>query len=771
MRQVLGNGAEADPVHALRAALEPSDAPLKVRRTSISQRAKDLRRWMHEPGDMTDADPAGDDAMPRLVAAFSALATEGNSHDAAEVAAYADRAASARRAAVAGVPADWSHYVDRSSWSIASETIDQATQKLLTSLDRLRFQLTHTTSATSYYRVYTDRVMDIRRDVEAGLATEMCTNLFAGADPGAVDALFVEREQAIAVRREPEVRRAQLPTVAQPSVPAVTPSVPREPSQLIRHYVKSMRERLGDKAPPDKRLIRALSFVLDAAPLTTLTDPDQVAKAYRTWKRSTAREEISRAPWDRRVIDRHVRLFLRMLHDRGLAAPLPLGVRQRSRSLLRSARSALKGTNTALGALGLAGGILMAAILWTLPQNDDLGLSTQAEFLDRVLTGGTLSTGSLLGPALLALVGASWVRWLVGVALTADAGVLGVERTGSLVLLAGGSLILALAGDSGGAVPLVGSLALCALLVGAGFVVRQASWLFEQMTHCHLTAGLAATAAGVGALPFLVELADSGRPLIIAGVVAATLAITLPARRARIAVLALRIDPGAADKHEAIEVPLTVRARLSIVPHALALLSAWILSCVVIDTGPLTRSIAAAVAYVAVLSVWARPLARAATQFPEWHAQMRRYNQAYQGTPARPTLEAALLWARRRVMLLELGIIVPLVALATVLTRGMPAGVLSELPIGVAAVFVAVTVLELGRAFARSLRSPLSSVIESTTDDTDSLGQYAQDTMRAVSKKLGVVVGVFLALSKAADLVGVWDLVGNIFDFVKDLVT
>jgi preprotein translocase subunit SecA len=768
LRQLAQPDADVSSVEALRTALAPAATRLKVRRPSIARRADDIQRWTSEPAEESSAEAIGG-----LVAAVTELATGGNGHDGGEIAASVEQAAAAREAAAAGVAPDWSLHVERTAWKIASETIGEATQNLLASLDRLRFQLAQTTSAASYYRVYTDRVMDIRRAVEAGLAVEMCTNLLAGADPAAVDKVFIEREHAIAVRPQPDSARLKLPTVTpkEGRPAAATRRVLREPPQLIRHYVKGVRERLGKKAPPEKQLIRALAFVLESSPLTTLTDPDQVAKAYRTWRRSTTRDEISTTPWARRTIDRHVRAFLGMLHERGLSAPLPSGVRQRSRSLIRGARNALRGTNVGLGALGLVGGVLMAAVLVALPQSGDLDLSPQAEFLDRVLTAGTLSAGSLLGPALLALIGASWVRWVIGLPVTVDAGILNAERTGSLVLLFGGAVIVVAAGDTGGPIPLLGSVALWALVFGAGLVVRQACWLFEQMTHCHLTAGLAATAAGVGALPFLVELADSGRPLIIAGATAATLAITLPLRRARINAVALRIDPTAAERREAIDVPLTVRARLSVVPHAFALLSAWVLSCVVIDAGPLTRSLVAAVAYVAVLVAWALPLARSATRFDEWHGQMRRYNQAYHATERRPTLETALVWARRRVLLLELGTAVPLVALATVLARDMPAGALSELPVGVAAVFVAVAVLELGRACVRSVRSPLPAVIESTTDDVDSLGQYAQDAMRAVSKKLGVFVAVFLALSKAADLIGVWDLVSDLANFVKDLVT
>jgi hypothetical protein len=317
------------------------------------------------------------------------------------------------------------------------------------------------------------------------------------------------------------------------------------------------------------------------------------------------------------------------------------------------------------------------------------------------------------------------------------------------------------------------ALAGCVLLAAVGLFVCAMAWWSERLSHVRVTAGLTAAVACLAALPYLARQTGDGRPLIVAAMSVLVLFGSLPLRHQRIRAIALRVDPRSSVGLESVAVPLIVRARLSLVQHALALLFAWAISCLAIDGGPAARGIVAGAVYLLVLVVSARALAVAATDPASWRTRMRARDQAYEPESSEATLEAALGAARRRVFAREVIVASLLVGVATAAAIDAPTALAASVPVGVAAVYLTVVTLDLGRVFVASLRSPLaggSPIADVTLNEGDGVGVLAADVFRKLTRPLGAVLVFVLILGRIADAQSIWQLLTEIYDSARSLL-
>jgi preprotein translocase subunit SecA len=660
---------------------------------------------------------------------------------------------------------NWSSWMRRSSWSIASETIDQASQQLEAGLRRARFRVGQT-AGTKFASVYQAEVEDLRREVEASLVGDVCSNIMKGAEPEALDDLFAALEHRIEVD-EPRIQLA-LPALPPPGPDSLTvPTIPVSSTAegLIVEYAEAVRERYG-KIPDEDALTEALKFVMNASELATMVDVDRVAQAYAAWKRSDKRKaEI--APWRWRAADRYVRGYFAFLHDRGLAAPLPSGLPQRSRSILRRAWKRAASPGSALAFSGLALAALFGLVLAMAPPvSEGFAAGPGVAFVDRLLTGGTFCAGLALGPLLLALLLGLWARLLFGLSLAKDAGVAPIERHTSILVLAVGSFLLARPWSQGLSFGLASSLVGAAAVVVAGVIARNGLYRFEQMTHYHLLELLAAGLAAFSALPFLVQVGETDGVLLLAGASALALVASRPWRRARIQVLALGPDDVTSEP-DSLTVTRSVIGRLSVVPHVFALAFAWFLSCGVNDLSVGQRSLLAAVVYMGMLAFWARLLARSVTDPDDWRERMRGLEQGYEPVGEAETLTSALAAARRTIFLRELAIVAPVVALAGALGLAASPELAARLPLGVATVCVSVLIVDFGIAFLYGLRSPLPGTSEplagGLVDEPDSAAAKVRGLVAHYTRRLGGALLLFLVVRELLELASLGEFVTHLF--------
>jgi hypothetical protein len=660
----------------------------------------------------------------------------------------------------------------RTMWLIASETIDKATERASIELDRAWFQVGQTARSTRFNVAYRARVDDLRRENEATLAQELCRNLTVGEGLESLDELFLERENE--AQFSSPCRELSLPTLPVPSPNLLVPA-PKEgelrasSGKLILDYVEVRETETGDNVDREQ-IILQLRSCLEATELATMADPDGVATAYDRWRRSKARRELP--VWRRRGIDREVRRFLRYLHERGLAAPLPEGIRQRSRSRLRRVRRALSNPNFMLPWAALGIGVVGAAVLAVLPAGATVAPADGAAFLDRLLTGGSIVAGSLLGPVLLAIAAGAWVRWAAGNPVESSAGLTILERSASWALLAAGVVFVVAPWHGPNVLLGLAAVAVCVLLLVGGSIVLNSVLWFEQMTDYHVSAGLVVGLTGLSALPFLAGVAGEARVWPAAAIAFVLLVATRPLRRFRLRALALRADESL--RNETLEVSLAVEARLSVVQHAFALLLAWAVACVAIDDTAAVRAVFGGVAYLSVLGVWAWLLSESATDIEGWQERLRRRDRGLVPSGVGESLGDVLARARRMVFLREVALAALLTLLGTWLALDVPESSLAQLPIGMAIVFCAVVLSDVGLSVLRSLRSPLAGVSEPSSPATYSEGEdfsaLLRETISFTTQKMGIVITAFVILAYVANAISVVTLVKEGAEWVASLL-
>lgn len=646
----------------------------------------------------------------------------------------------------------WAAQAERSPAAIASETLACATDRVATSLASTRFQVAQAVPETKYYVAYASAVAQLRDEFDMQIASDMCTQLVAGADPPKLDGLFEGREHSIAVNA-PKV------DVVLPVLPAQKPRKPQaaprsvDDPKLVVDYYRALEQRQSKGLPSKELLFPALNWFKGRA----LGNPDQVRESFNAWKRESAgRRRL--APWRRRMLDRHVRGYLLMLNEHGLAAPLPTGPTEVSRSILRRTRAAVSNRGPALGFLALAGVLVGAGVLALLPNSSGVSLSPAAGLVERFVGLGLLSAGSALALVLLGVLTVTWLRCALGVSLARNAGIGLEERALSTLVVLSAALALLRPWHGSLGFHTLWTVLGCVALVAAAVLVRNVLWQSEQFTQSKFSTGLGAACAAFGAIPFLADRSGSGRVAAIVACAAVVLMTSAPFRRAVIPSIAMRIDTRRGES-EQLAVPLVIRAPLSVSPHLYALLVAWLVSCVIVGGSAVATSVTAAVSYLAVLAFAARTIAAGAADPERWYERMRRNDQAFSTEDGGDTFEAALAASRRRVVVLELATVTPIVAFAAVVATRMPAGVLQEIPVGPAAIFATIVVLDLGRLFVQSLASTMRGIAAAPPSfEAPEEGIFAeglQESVRHIWRRLAWVAVALVVISKLSDLLGI----------------
>lgn len=750
LRRVGGVDGYGDPSSLLRAALSvaPSVAAVPVSPVAVESALEELM---------------GEDRIP-----------DGEADLAHALARAADRRDTPTQGDAQAFDPRWDLWSHRSTWMVASETIDLAFQQLEAGLDRAEFRFRQAPGTARAASAQRKAVVDLQREVEATLARDCLANIFAGEDPSSLDELFAAAENTVDVHRPaPPVKLPSLlPAKSEPDTPRSPRRVPSSDVEpLVAEYAAAVRERMGEEVPDETTLVVALRSLFAGAEPAALADPDRVAEAYGRWKRS-AQRRTSVPPWRWRSADRYVRGFLAFLNDRGMVAPLPTGISQRSQSVLRRAWRGLAspGIGSAIGALLLAA---LVAALFALapPLSGGLSLGVSAELVDRFLTAGAFSSGSPLGPFLLGLLGGLWLRVMLGGPASGGVAVVPGERLVAMALLAGGALVASRPLGEGLSPHIPVALGASAIVFFGGVLMLSCVYWFERVSRAHVLPVLAAAFAVFGALPLLIREGDPSPVLAIAVFSGLVLAAGGALRRASVGAVAVRPDDGGSEP-ESMRVRIPVKARLSIAPHAMALLFAWAISCLILDGDATTHAVAAGLTYLAVLAFWTRALARSATDAETWRERMRRAQQSFDSSVAGGSLEHALARARQRVVAGEVAVAFALVAVATVLTLGAPERLLEQLPLGVATVFLSVVVFEYGAAFARGLFAPAIQTTDPSAEleaEYEGTAERLQGLVGYYTKRMGGFLAALVVLRELLDVLNQGEVAVRLFEWLTGL--
>jgi preprotein translocase subunit SecA len=741
---------------ALDAALRRSAAvrPPRVTMQTAMSRTAAVRRWM--VGE-TAADKAAEDNVQAggTAVLVHALRNRIRSTDRLDPLGQAlltdtESAIHASRSRCAGLDRAWAAQTKRSPAAIASETLSRATEHVATSLESTRFHVSQGVPEMKFYNAYASAVAQLRDELDAQIASDTCTQLIAGAEPTDLDGLFEGREQSIAVRY-PKID-VVLPVLPAPK-PHKPPATPRsaDDPKLVADYYRALEQRQSESLPSKDLLFPALSWFKSSA----LGDPDQVRESFNAWKRESAgRRRL--APWRRRTLDRHVRGYLQMLNEHGLAAPLPTGPADVSRSILRRTRAAVSNRGATLGLLALAGALVGAGTLALFPYSRGVSFVPATGLAERFFSLGLLSAGSALALVMLGVLTVTWLRCALGVSLARNSGIGPDERAiSSLVVLAATLALLRPWHGSLGFHTLWSALC-CVALITAAALIRNLVWEAEQFTQSKLSAGLASGCAAFGAIPFLADRSGAGRVGSIVACAAVVLVASAPFRRAVIPSIAMRIDT-MRDEREQMAIPLVIRAPLSVSPHLYALLVAWLVSCVIVGGSATTTTVTAAVSYLAVLAFAARTIASGAADPERWYKRMRQNDQAF--SEDGNTVEAALASSTSRLVALELATITPIIVFASVVETYMPAGVLREIPVGPAAIFATVAMLDLGRLFVQSVASTMRGIAAAPSSfenvEEGIFDEGLHESVRHILRRLAWVAAALMVVRQLSDLLGI----------------
>jgi preprotein translocase subunit SecA len=714
--------------------------------------------------------------MPSAEAVLSALApSQGITPDAAGSSAEIDALLERLAADYCQFDRRWDAWAERTTWGLAHEALNRAAGELSVGLDRVAFQINQTVSLARIPAELGRRVADLNAEVESALASSLCADLIASADPTRLGSRFAEAENQVEAR-EPTLK-LQLPPLpradASPSPRAPVPASTRWDS-LLTEFADAVEERHGEDAFDRESHLVVMRDLLSNVGLSALKDPDRVAQAYSAWRRSEAR--LTMAPWRWRAADRYVRSFMLFLNERGLAAPLPRGVQQRTGSLVRRVARRVRSPafTLALGSLALAVvPIITLALLPALGPGFDVGVGPQ--FLAELLSGGALLSGSALGPLLFALGAGFWGRLLIGGRTAMAAGLEPWERSVSLVALVVLSLIAVQPWRVALGAQLLAVLTLWVGVLLLGLIARNGLYRFEQISPYRVIAALLAGLSLFAAIPYLASLAGPARVWSSAALCAALLGLSVPLRGDRIRTRALNVASRAEEEREGIAVSMRVEGRLSLIPHAFALTFAWVLSCVFIEGDhPGLRLLLGDAAYLGTLALWAYRRAVTLTDSLKWRASLRELDRAYEAEATGKTLEQALARSRRRIFVSEVAVAALALGSVSAIGIGVDERLLALIPLPTAIVFAVVVALELALVSMRSLVGQTFTPAEGAGDlSVEEFSVFASDVgaaLRRYARRFGALMVVLLALREVSDLLSVWELIGEVLDWLRGLL-
>lgn len=652
--------------------------------------------------------------------------------------------------------------------SAAADLLDRARERALFALNQRQI------SPLRYQNNYVAMCDDLRRQIESHLIESLCRNLITAADPDRLGVLFQQAESTVPPTAYPTTKlvwSGQKQVIEEPVIVAPKGATADE---LIEMFLRALdQHQVGRRGRGTSRaeVLPAISATLADSPLSTLADPLRVREALERWRSHRLRAEL--LPWRRRVVDRHVRDFLGFLNDQGIAARLPTGPLAVSRAWFARATRRLKSPQAAIGVAAL---ILVAGIAPLLAI--DMGLSTSDPGLvlglvDQLFSGGLLGGGLVLGAGLLTITGAALVTWLLSNE-NAARGVLPIERLLSLLLAVSGAAVLAgpwwgrsFSGTLNGLL-----VALAVLAVTLTF--RKLMWTAEQLTQIRLAAGLFSCLTVLTLLWIGRHSAPWPGYLLGIAATAVTLIVLTRVRRARLPVNALRQSRA----NEPVIVPTTrtITTQVSWRIYGYALGSAWLvryaLPAGVRDTWIADGGLM--LLYLGVVVVWARVLGTSTADPETWQRILRRAGQSYRDSTERPTLEQGLSTLRRRLLAGEMLAGLAAVTFALVFQLMADDRVRAAFPVGLTVVTLMIMAYELSRQFLSSVNSIFFGVASpsaaAAADDlSGSITADARDMLHRLRKRLVVVLAVVVVLSKAAEILDIWEVVQAIAKWFADL--
>jgi hypothetical protein len=654
---------------------------------------------------------------------------------------------------------------NRSPAQIVHESITGVTDVIADSRSRLWFDLSQRQlNAIRFQNAYVAGLQDLRKVGEALLVDQVCRNLIRGANPADLDQLFSPRDKSVSVPVSPLLTIALASQFAPPPVSdSPVRAGPRGRDNVVMDFVRALearesRSRLWRRPPSREELLPALSSVMDESLAATLSSPEGVAAALDRWRRNPVRRRL--LPWRRHQVDRAVRDFFGYLHEQGLSARLPSGIGERTLPLRRRIAARLLTPRMGLAALLVAGAVAMIGGLAAVHVHAAMRLPGLVRLADLCLAAGWYGAGLALGPALLAVIGASFVKWL----LRADSQATEVRPFDRLVLLAivipAELRILLVPGMSWPRSVAAGLFLLVATLALSNLV-----WNFENISQVNLTAGLIGASILGFALPAVIWLQPGARLVLLAasGIVLANAWRLMPIR---MRVHSMRWSRLTSDDSESTPGWRNATAHVDWRTHTYALAGSSLV-------GAASRNVIVVtpVVYLLIYAFFARGLARSGTDLAGWSKQLRKANQVYLGTPQRPDLIAGLADLRRRVLGRELATGTVYVVLAAVFGPQVRLFGGPVVQLGLVAGSLGIVGWELTVASILSLRNILSLEVPGTDSRagdglSESVVSDVRDVLNRVAKRLSLIVIAYLALAKIAEAIHVWELLRELADLI-----
>jgi len=655
-------------------------------------------------------------------------------------------------------------FQDRTPAEIVHETIALVAGMASKAQDRLSFDLwQRQMSGTRYQNAYQSGMEDIRKVCEAALAEQVCRNLSTGADLSALDDLFAayeDRTASSAALRLPVGFASQF--VAPTAALDLTRHVPQSNDDLIAAFTDAMMAQRSWRRPQRREdLVPALYAVLKDSPTATLSNPEGVAEAINRWRRHPVRRRL--LPWRRHRVDWAVREFLKYLYDQGLSARLPSGIHERTLPLRRRIAARLKAPGMQLGALLMLATLAITAALAFVHIHPPLKLSGVIQLANLCLTAGCLGSGLAIGVALMALTGTAVIKWLIN-GFDDTAGIWPFERVLVVVLSLAATLGVTLIGNTSWFSAAVAS----AILIGSSLLLANVVWNLENLGRVRVTAGLISVSIFVVALPALSR--DQPHMLILAvAALGALCSVVWRLLPVRLPVNSMQWSDASSDTTEIARGSRTINTHVDWTAHAYALIAGSLV-------GVVTGFVAwiSPIVYLLVYLAWTSRLTRSVTRVDRWVEQLRKVEQGYAKSAKRPDLAAGLSFLRRQFFIREAGIGTIYVALAVALVGSGRLFGGPNLQLGLLAGFLGLAGAELGIAAASSVRNIGGfERAGANLEDADSLSETMisdiRDVLGRFTRRLGLIVLIYLALAKLTEIIGVWELIRSFIEHLHKL--
>lgn len=615
---------------------------------------------------------------------------------------------------------------------------------------------------------YAEARRDASVEGENWLLEQMYRNLSRAGHPEELDELFMIREHW-RYRRPPRLdsdwRVGAPPAGTTGSRPH---RVPTDQAGLILYFMAGLEAAQPKRAPSREQLQPVLNLLLRETPLSALSDPTMVREALQRYQNSDLRKEA--APWRRRRLDRGVRAFFDFLFEHGMAAQRPRGLRATAVATLRRLRSRLVTPRTLFSGATFAGLLASCVALALFRVSAGTRFPPALGVLDHVYAGGMVEAGRALGLALLPTMVAAFVTWVING--TEDVrGAVGLEHGIFAVTLVATEAWFVVSASPHSVGYRIGIAVVLAVLALA---VRNASWLIENMVQLRVLCGLMAVFCALTAVKYL-----PGAPwhlwpaMVFGGVVVAQLA-TVPLRRGTVAVDTLIV--GNDDTGELLAAGRKLTVRLGWQAFTFAAATAWLAGTLARRSATWQTPVEAAV-FLAILALFAVYTARSATDETLWRKRLRSANQAYHASAADPTLPGRLRRLRRQVRVRELAVAAAcLTAALALIDRTGSVSASAGLDPGLVAILevtLATACCDFGRGFVHSvaaLLGPGAASIPQVTDEQEAeLTASVQYILRRIARWLSIVLFVFLVLTKVSDLLSVWGLLHDAWQWIKSI--